>query len=153
MWHTINRILHKAKNLSSCSECSLTFYKYVEDKRQVENLIIDVNEWQKNCDNNYYKERKRQQKGCTCCSSSSHSERSPPLWSLDLFLGKIKTRVLPLPRLPTSSLKLFCHLKQFGILSLCRMLETGFDVSEQISTLPFERSIFTRRRTLQLINV
>ena len=36
MWHTINRILHKAKNLSSCSECSLTFYKYVEDKRQVE---------------------------------------------------------------------------------------------------------------------
>ena len=82
-----------------------------------------------------------------------HPTVSGPLHREDLFLGKIKTRVLPLPRLPTSSLELFCHLKQFGILSLCRMLETGFDVSEQISALPFERSIFTRRRTLQLINV
>ena len=31
MWHTINRILQEAKNLSP-----LTFHKYVEDKRQVE---------------------------------------------------------------------------------------------------------------------
>ena len=58
-----------------------------------------------------------------------HPTVSGPLHREDLFLGKIKTRVLPLPRLPTSSLKLFCHLKQFGMLSLCRMLETGFDVS------------------------
>ena len=150
MWHTINRILQEAKKPCSHVRNVLSlFTSMLRTRGRWKNLIIDVNEWQKNC----YKERKRQQKGFTCCSASSHSERTPPSWSLDLFLGKIKTRVLPLPRLPTSSLKLFCHLKQFGILSLCRMLETGFDVSEQISTLPFERSIFTRRRTLQLINV